>query len=80
MAFSRSHPRQIATSTYFGKNITLYDGPIRMRTMHTVHNPTSVSYLPETGLGANVLVLTEGHQVRTDMGATMALESILKCP
>lgn len=65
LAFSTAQFAQTATASYFGKDLNIYDGPLRLRSLYTLHCPTSVAYLPvEVGLGANILAMTEGHQVR----------------
>lgn len=49
VCFDHAAPSSVAVARHFAKTVDVYDGDRRVRTMHTLLNPYSVSYVPPTG-------------------------------
>lgn len=62
-----SQPSQAAVARHFAKDVTLFDGPMAVRTIHTMYRPTSIQLLSSSlaaGPGGGPLVaVTEGPQL-----------------
>ena len=60
-------PTQVAVARHFAKDVTLFDGPLVTRTLHTLYNPNAIELLgsdlaPLPG-GGPLVAVAEGPQV-----------------
>jgi hypothetical protein len=62
-----ARPAVLACARGCARDITLYEGAARLRTMRTVTQPYALAFLPEGGHscggGGDVLAAAEGHVV-----------------
>lgn len=64
VALAPGQPTQVAVARHFPKDVTIFDGPLAVRTIHTLYRPNAVRLLPP-GLassvgGAGVVAVAEG--------------------
>lgn len=64
IALAPGQPSQSAIARHFPKDVTLFDGPLPVRTIHTLYRPNAVQLLPTTltssAGGGGVLAVAEG--------------------
>lgn len=60
-------PSQAAVARHFAKDVTLFDGPMAVRSIHTLYRPTAVQLLsPQLAVGPQdgpLVAVTEGPQL-----------------
>lgn len=67
VAVASGQPSQAAVARHFARDVTLFDGPMAVRTLHTMYRPTAVQLL-STSLAAGpqggpLVAVAEGPQV-----------------
>jgi len=79
-AFSHAHPSMLACARSCARDITLFDGAVRQRTLHTVTQPYALAFLGEghdCSGGGDVLAATEGHVVSDTIVRVVGLMGVL---
>lgn len=70
MAVAPEQPSQVALARHFPKDVTLFDGHVIVRTIHTLYCPTAVqllsTQLAASSIGGPLVAVAEGPQVRRD--------------
>lgn len=68
VAVAPGQPSQAALARHFAKDVTLFDGPVAVRTIHTLYYPSAVqllsTQLAATLIGGPLVAVVEGPQVR----------------
>ena len=68
VAVAPGQPSQVALARHFPKDVTLFDGPVAVRSIHTMYCPTAVlllsTQLAADAAGGPLVAVTEGPQVR----------------
>ena len=68
MALAPGQPSQAALARHFAKDVTLFDGPMAVRTIHTLYRPYAVqllsTQLASDAIGGPLVAVSEGPQVR----------------
>lgn len=69
MAVAPGQPSQAAVARHFAKDVTLFDGQVAVRTLHTLYYPTAVqllsTQLAADTIGGPLVAVAEGPQVGT---------------
>ncbi|PRW57554.1 hypothetical protein C2E21_3392 [Chlorella sorokiniana] len=67
VAVAPGAPSQAAVARHFAKDVTLFDGPMAVRSIHTLYRPTAVQLLsPQLSVGPQggpLVAVTEGPQL-----------------